>query len=91
MIGEIIHQYRITEQIGQGGMGIVYRALDTKLDRDVALKFLPPHASADPDVKARFTAWLSNSGIDWKACNCGARADWMRRVTRWNGGSPAHS
>jgi tetratricopeptide (TPR) repeat protein len=54
MIGEVIHQYRITEQIGQGGMGIVYRALDTKLDRDVALKFLPPHASADPDTKARF-------------------------------------
>ena len=46
--------YEITAQIGEGGMGQVYRATDTKLKRQVAIKILPPSVAADPDRLARF-------------------------------------
>jgi serine/threonine protein kinase/TolA-binding protein len=54
MIGQQVNQFKILEKIGSGGMGEVYLAEDTRLDRKVALKFLPPHYSQDPDFKARF-------------------------------------
>src|ERR1700710_915194 len=51
----LIAHYRITSKLGEGGMGAVYRATDTKLNRDVAIKVLPDSFSADPDRLARFT------------------------------------
>jgi serine/threonine protein kinase len=54
MIGEIILQYKILEKIGEGGMGTIYKAKDTKLDRFVALKFLPSQLTATEEEKARF-------------------------------------
>jgi serine/threonine protein kinase len=54
MIGRVVAHYQILEKLGEGGMGVVYRARDTHLDRFVAIKVLPPGNLYDPDSKRRF-------------------------------------
>ncbi len=54
MIGTTLSHYKVLEKIGQGGMGEVYRAEDTNLDREVAIKVLPEQFTQDPQRLARF-------------------------------------
>ncbi len=69
MVGKTVSHYQILEKLGEGGMGVVWKAEDTRLKRTVALKFLPPESLADPELRTRFqheaqaTAGLSHPNV----------------------------
>jgi len=74
MIGQTISHYKITAKLGEGGMGEVYLATDTSLDRQVALKFLPESLQQDPEA-------LPRQLCDHASCSLNSPATRMKMVS----------
>src|ERR1700683_5594710 len=79
--GTKLGPYEIQSPLGAGGMGEVYRARDTRLDRTVAIKVLPSHLSADPELKLRF----DREAKRFRRCNIpiSAHSTTSARRTAW--------
>jgi serine/threonine protein kinase len=74
MIGRTVLHYQIVETLGHGGMGVVYKARDTHLDRFVAIKVLPPEKVADPERKRRFAQEAALAIGEFRRCGFAANA-----------------
>jgi serine/threonine protein kinase len=81
MTPSTIAHYHITAKLGEGGMGEVWRATDTKLNRDVAIKILPESFAHDPDRLARFTREAQDDASRSKSGSCGAAGEFPTRAT----------
>lgn len=85
LIGELVDHYRIESKIGSGGMGTVYLARDTKLERPVALEFLPKHVGPDGRTAERFLLEARAAAAlesDWRSWNWSGRGPGRRWVRR---------
>jgi len=82
MIGQTLGHYRIEAKLGEGGMGVVYKARDTHLDRPVAIKVLRAEAVADPERRRRFVQEAKADGVDYIVMEYVAGESLNRKIPR---------